>query len=133
MDIGELIVSDWIAAAQEDLSAALNLANIPYLVPACYLCGQSVEKILKAYYIAKENRLIKTHDLDELIEKCEKHSPDFDRFMDACSELTQYATIRYPPNRKNKKLTVQNMNQALKYAEDILDFTKAKLKELGYE
>jgi hypothetical protein len=60
--------------SDDDLDAVLNLAKVPYLVPACYLCGQAVEKILKAYYIAKENKLIKTHDLLGMSPKIKKKS-----------------------------------------------------------
>jgi HEPN domain-containing protein len=133
MDKDELIVADWIKFAQEDLNAASMLADVPYIVPACYHCQQCVEKILKAYIIVKERILIKTHDLLFLIKECEKYSPDFSKFKDICSEITLYTAIRYPVNRKLRNLTVQDMRQALKDTRDLFEFTESKLKELGYE
>jgi len=130
MNTNELVISEWISAALEDFGCASVLSKVPYHTPACYHCQQSVEKILKAYIIAKENTLIKTHDLDNLIDKCEKHSPDFSKFKDACEDLTLYTTIRYPPFGN---LTEQDMKQALKNAQDVLEFTKSKLTEMGFE
>jgi len=130
MNTNELVVSEWISAALEDFGCATVLAKVPYYAPACYHCQQSVEKILKAYIIAKENILIKTHDLDDLVNKCERHNIDFDKFKDACEDLTLYTTIRYPPFGN---MTEQNMKQALKEAHDVLEFTKSKLAEMGFE
>jgi HEPN domain-containing protein len=129
MNINELVVSEWISSALEDFGSATVLAKVPYYAPACYHCQQSVEKILKAYIIAKENILIKTHDLEDLINKCEKHTPDFGKFKDACEDLTLYTTIRYPPFGN---LTEQDMLLALKDAQKILEFTKSKLAEMGF-
>jgi len=130
MNTNELVVKEWVSAALEDFGSASVLAKVPYYAPACYHCQQSVEKILKAYIIAKENTLIKTHDLDDLISKCEKHDLDFGKFKDACENLTPYTTVRYPPLGN---LTEQDMKYALKDALDVLTFTKSKLAEMGFE
>jgi HEPN domain-containing protein len=74
MNTNELVVGEWVSAAYEDFGSAMVLAKIPYYAPACYHCQQSAEKILKAYIIAKENILTKTHDIDALVNKCEQHS-----------------------------------------------------------
>jgi HEPN domain-containing protein len=132
MDKTELVVGEWIEVAQEDFDAASKLAEVPYPAPACYHCQQAVEKILKAYFIVKENRLTKTHDLNELIDTCAKHSPDFGNFKEACSDITLFTAVRYPPIRKIRLLTIHEMKQTLEHTREILDFTKSKLKELGY-
>jgi HEPN domain-containing protein len=129
MNTNELVVSEWISAALEDFGSATVLAKVPYYAPACYHCQQSVEKILKAYIIAKENILIKTHDLDDLISKCEKHAIEFGKLKDACEDLTLYTTIRYPPFGN---LTEIDMKHALNDAQDVLEFTKSKLAEMGF-
>jgi len=125
----ELDVIDWINSAQDDLKIVSFGAQALILAPTCYHCEQAVEKMLKAYIIAKENRLIKTHDLDVLLEKCEVHSSDFSIFKKVCEDITTFSVMRYPPSRK---LTVQYMEQAVKNTLAIVDFTQSKLKELGY-
>jgi len=44
-------------------------------------------------------------------------------------DITAFATIRYPP-RKN--ITVQEMKRTIENTHKIVDFTMAKLKQLGY-
>jgi HEPN domain-containing protein len=128
--MNKLVVTEWVSAALEDFGCATVLAKVPYYAPACYHCQQAAEKILKAYIIAKENILTKTHDIDALVNKCEQHSSDFSNLEDACENLTLYTTVRYPPTIN---LTEQEIKQALKDAESVLEFTKSKLKEMGYE
>jgi HEPN domain-containing protein len=132
MNTGELDVKEWIRIAEQDYDSAMKLSGF-YPAPLeviCYLCQQAVEKVLKAYVIAKENKLTKTHDLKMLIEKCVQYSPDFDRFVAICSSLLLYSTLtRYPPVLD---LVEHDMRQALKNAGKILEFTKLKLSELGF-
>ena len=131
MNTGELDINEWIRIAEQDYESAMKLSGFhpAPLEVICYLCQQAVEKILKAYVIAKENKLTKTHDLKLLIEKCVQFSPDFDRFEKICSSLLLYSTLtRYPPVLD---LAEHDMKQALKNADKILEFTKSKLAELG--
>jgi len=126
----ELDVNEWIGAMQDDLDTISLVSQVPVVTSACYHCEQAVEKILKAYLIAKENKLTKTHDLNVLLNDCEKYSSDFGNFKFICSDITAYATVRYPPGRN---LTVEKMKQAVKGAYEVVDFTMSKLKELGYD
>jgi HEPN domain-containing protein len=96
----------------------------------CYLCQQSAEKILKAYNIAKENKLTKTHILGDLLNTCEQYSPDFNVLLEPCAKLTPYIALsRYP---SGIDITDYDMKQALNNAGKILEFTKSKLQELGF-
>jgi HEPN domain-containing protein len=130
MTANELDIMEWVRIARQDSDSAQKLAGF-YPAPIeviCYLSQQSIEKILKAYVIAKENKLTRTHDLKVLITKCEQYSPDFSRFNSVCALMSQYASLtRYPPILE---LEEYDMKQALKNALQILDFTESKLKEL---
>jgi len=129
-----LDVGEWVRYAQDDYDCAVVIAktNNPYSPrKACYDCQQSAEKILKAYTIAKDGTRIKEHDLRVLLRQCKRHASDFSELDIACSALNMYISIsRYP---LGTKLTVSDMNQALDHAHKILEFTKSKLKDLGYE
>jgi len=135
MDDDILDVIEWIQYAQEDYNTAEAMASAlgnPYSSrQVCFSCQQAAEKILKAYSIAKEGARIKEHDLNVLLKKCESYTFDFNSLKTACTVLnTHIRKSRYP---SGKKLTDMDMKDALKYADEILIFTKAKLKEMGYE
>jgi HEPN domain-containing protein len=130
MNIAETVVGEWITSAKDDMTMALLGAQVPVIASTCYHCGQAVEKILKAYIIAEENTLTKTHDLIVLLENCEKHSPDFGKFKKQCAKITAFSTIRYPPSMN---VTEQKMEQTIENANEILSFTISKLKTLGYK
>ena len=133
MSADNLDVSQWVRFAQMDYDYALKSSETFCPVPIeiiCYHCQQSAEKILKAYAIAKNQTLIKTHDLIVLLKQCGQYLSDFNNYANACVALTSYATIsRYP---SNTKITEAQMKQALKNAENILEFTKTQLVKLGY-
>jgi HEPN domain-containing protein len=125
-------VEKWIHFAQMDFDSAVALAEKfrPPLEIVCYHCQQAAEKILKAYIIAKTNTLTKTHVLVDLLNTCVQYSAEFDVFKNTSISLTAYiALTRYP---SSIDLTEQAMTQALKDAQDILEFTKSKLAEMGF-
>jgi HEPN domain-containing protein len=134
MSISNIDIEEWVSIAQADYDYALKTSKVFYPVPiemVCYHCQQSVEKVLKAYTLAKGDKLIKTHDLIMLINMCKQHSPDFDKYTKICSKITSYVAIsRYPPQIE---ITKEDMKIALSNTRDILEFTKSKLEEMGYE
>ena len=124
----------WIKVAQRDYDAAHKMAELHHPVPleiVCYHCQQSVEKILKAYALAHSEPLVKTHDLDSVLKQCMEHDDQFAAFADVCPVLTEYAIAsRYPLDED--WINEHDMQTALKNAFEILEFTKARLAELGY-
>jgi len=127
-----LDVKKWIRYAQNDYDLAILASERfrPLIEGVCYLCQQSAEKILKAYNIATENELTKIHLLRDLLYKCEHYSPDFNTLSESCTKLMPYMSLaRYP---SNIDITDYDMKQALIHARKVLDFTKAKLEELGF-
>ncbi len=127
-----LIVDEWIRYAQMDYDHVVKTVETHYPIPieiVCYHCQQSVEKILKAYIIAKDGSLIKTHDLNLLLRHISKYTSDFDCFKVACEKITTYISqSRYP---SHIELTETEMRQAIKDTSLILNFTKSKLADIG--
>jgi HEPN domain-containing protein len=133
MSINNVDIQEWVSIAHSDYDYALKSSKVFYPIPVekiCYHCQQSVEKILKAYTLAKGDKIIKTHDLVILVNMCKQHSPDFGTYTKICSKITAYASVsRYPPEIE---LTEDDMRVALKSTRDILEFTESKLKDMGY-
>ncbi|MDR1327996.1 MAG: HEPN domain-containing protein [Oscillospiraceae bacterium] len=127
-----LHISRWISFAQRDYDTAEKMSILHRPVPleiVCFLCQQSAEKILKAYTIAQNGPLLKTHDLESVLKICMKYDDRFSRFEDICPVLTEYATAtRYPADEDF--ITEQDMKIALENAREILNFTKARVLEI---
>jgi HEPN domain-containing protein len=128
-----LDVVEWMRYGQGDYDCAIVFSreNNPYAPQkVSYDCQQSAEKVLKAYLIAKEGFCSQTHNIVGLLNRCKQHSADFDTLNVQCSSLNMFQVAsRYP---SQMKLTLADMEQSLKSARDVLEFTKSKLKELGY-
>jgi len=129
-----LNIKRWIKFAQRDYDTAYNMSILHDPVPleiVCYLCQQSVEKILKAYALAQSEPLAKTHDLKSVLKQCMEYDNEFGVFTDFCVVLTEYAIAsRYPLDED--WIELHDMEIALKYAHEILSFTKDRLSTLGY-
>jgi HEPN domain-containing protein len=134
MNTNNPIVGEWIYLAQMDYDHALKSADTFYPAPVeiiCFHCQQSAEKILKAYIAANGDTPAKTHDLPALIKHCKRYLSEFDNYATVCYTLTTYVSdTRYPPKLS---LNESDMKLALSNTCKILEFTKSKLKELGYE
>jgi HEPN domain-containing protein len=127
-----LNVNEWIRFAQMDYDAAINMSRLHRPVPleiVCYHCQQSVEKILKAYLLARDEPLQRTHDLNLLLNKCVKYDEAFDEYAAACIALTSYAVLtRYPVGEG--AINERDMQTALKSANEILEFSKDRIAQI---
>ena len=72
-------VKEWLKYANNDLEAANHLLTLyPLkLEIISYLCQQSAEKMLKAFWLFCDVFPPKKHDLELLRKKCEEFEPSF--------------------------------------------------------
>lgn len=98
--VDSIDVNKWRQRAMQDLrTIANNLKDDPEFLAAvnCYLAQQAVEKLLKAYLLAKQEGLLKTHDLLFLLKKCSELNEHFMELYNAVELLNVYAIEgRYP-------------------------------------
>jgi len=121
------IVDEWIAFSDMDLASAKFLCNMhpKPLEIICYLCQQSAEKILKAFWLYSGDDPPKTHDLKLLRVKCETIDKSFEDLFDECDRLNLYSTQpRYP---FGLEFTEEIIGLAIKDGEKISEFTKARV------
>lgn len=89
---------DWLDRAGEDLQCAMLLLR----VDDCYSCiafhsQQSIEKALKAYILAKSDRLVDGHNLTWLCKQAMKYDDGFAEWLDESASLNKcYIETRYP-------------------------------------
>ncbi|MBI4660718.1 MAG: HEPN domain-containing protein [Verrucomicrobia bacterium] len=97
---------EWVAKAEEDFLAALDLARRrkrPLWNGVCFHAQQCVEKYLKARMEEAGLPLQRTHDLDVLLNYLLPVEPLWSAFRPALQNLTDYAVdFRYPGQNANK-------------------------------
>jgi len=94
-----LVPAEWYVYAARDLLAAKALLNDrdDILAVAGMLLQQAVEKYLKGYLLSKSWRLVRTHNLGQLLKSLIQYEADFADFEDTCLKITYlYFENRYP-------------------------------------
>ena len=121
-------VIPWIKKAENDIEAALFLAETMFPTPieiVCFHCQQAVEKYLKAYLVYNDQEPPKTHDLTELVKLCNAYDAYFLLLSPKCEYLVPFAAqTRYPGTIDPKE---EDMKKALAYARDIIKLVKQKI------
>ena len=115
-------VEEWLKYSTNDLEAANHLLTLyPLkLEIICYLCQQSAEKMLKAFWLYCDEFPPKTHDLELLRSKCEDYEATFSELVGACIRLNDYSSQpRYP---FNLELTEDDMLLAINDSKRVSEF-----------
>jgi len=118
-------VKEWLKYASNDLEAANHLLTLfPLkLEIICYLCQQSAEKMLKAFWLYSDVFPPKTHDLEVLRSKCEEFDASFLNLAGECIRLNDYSSQpRYP---FSLEITEEDMQMAIKDSKGISEFVKS--------
>ncbi|MGH7493132.1 MAG: HEPN domain-containing protein [bacterium] len=124
------LVKSWLTKARNDLGSARRLASDPdpYLDTAIYHCQQAAEKAFKAFLVYHDIEFEKKHNLPMLVDLCSNIDSNFQGFQNAATILTPYATVfRYPGEFFEPEPDQQQVDEALKLAEEILEFVSNQL------
>ena len=93
-------VTEWLKFSDRNLETAKYLYKNMRPQPLeiiCYRCQQSAEKTLKAYLIYLAIKPERTHDLEDLRDKCAMIDNSFDEIVEKCERLNDYSSHpRYP-------------------------------------
>jgi len=126
------LVQEWLEIALEDVESAEYLLGKPYRKPLeiiCYHCQQSAEKSLKGYLQARGEDVPITHEVGLLCAHCAAFEPAFTEHLDACNDLTLYATkTRYP---SRLELAEQDAVRAIRRAKEIYELAEKLCAVLG--
>lgn len=123
-------IRQWLELADGDYLSAKHLLTLyPHkLEVICYLCEQSAEKMLKSFLVPYQEEIPRTHDLMRLCRMCREQDEDFDNIFDECARLNPYGVqVRYP---NNTELYEEDMQQALKDAQKIMDVIQPKVQQI---
>jgi HEPN domain-containing protein len=123
------LVNNWIKKAEKDLLTAKHELSFPDAVTesVCFHCQQAVEKFLKAYLVFLGIPFTKTHEIGELITKCENKDDEISAFKEEADKLTDYAiSVRYP--EEPLEPTLGEAKEAFEMAKKIKRFILSKIK-----
>lgn len=129
MDYKDLAIK-WFNKANNYLITGKYILTMPD-PPAdtiCFHSQQSVEKYLKGFLAFHKLEIPRTHELEELISRCEEIDSEFSELDEISSELSSYAVdVRYPMEG-NYDVTIEEAKRAIDIAEKIKSFVLNKLK-----
>ena len=127
----EELIREWLRFAKQDFDVAKHLYETFYPRPLetiCYHCQQSAEKGIKAVTMTfgAPGGVPKSHDLVFLLNQI-RNLTDVEEIYPQASALTPYGvTARYPGEMDMED---RNAQQALAYAEIILDWCRVRIDE----
>jgi HEPN domain-containing protein len=132
MKTKKALVNSWLNKANKDLLSARHELSFKDAVTetVCFHCQQAVEKYLKAYLVYLGLPFTKTHEIGELITKCESKDKEISKLKEEADKLTDYAIeIRYPDEWYEP--TLEEAKEAFEIATEIRDFFKIKLSKVS--
>lgn len=120
----------WLKKAQDDFSWARDSFKSRHFDGACFICQQIAEKSLKAFLFSKKQKLIRTHNLERLLEKSIVFNKEFLKLKRNCQVLNRYyIDTRYPDIWDYSRFDEKDLaREAMSLAKEILQFTSNKIK-----
>ncbi len=119
---------EWVLKALKDFDTAKLILDSgkDYYDQICFLCQQSIEKLLKAYLIKNNKEISKTHDLMKLTVDCKNINSGFSEWEKVAISLTTYAVdFRYP----GESATKEEAHDSFMLAEKYLNFILLEIKK----
>ena len=125
----------WLSKAKLELEVAKHLERefIPKpLEIICFHAQQTAEKAIKAVILhsVPQNSITKTHDISFLLNSIDKGRYPFEEdFYDYADELFPYSVATRYPNMLQDNIDDHKTMQALRHAEEILDWATEAIKQ----
>ena len=122
----------WIEISNYDLEVAEGMLDKGYYLYVGFMCHQSIEKLLKAYYVKKFIEVPPyTHNLDKLIEYCtldDEFTNDLYDFVDELKPLNIQA--RYPIYKEHIRslISPQKADRILQKTKDFSIWLKKRIE-----
>jgi HEPN domain-containing protein len=119
------IYEEWLLKAKRDLDTAKALLEKSFHDTAIYHTQQCAEKALKGYCVYSLQPLIKTHDLEKILNICIRLDSSFNHLDILATSLNGLdVRFRYPDIEFEPDAT--EVQDAINWSEQIYDFVKAK-------
>ena len=119
------IYEEWLLKAQRDLDTAKAILEKAYHDTAIYHTQQCAEKALKGYCVYRFQPLIKTHDLEKILNICISLESSFQQLdilaisLNGLDVRFRYPDVEFEPE-------ADEVADAISWSNIILDFVKTK-------
>ncbi|QQR49262.1 HEPN domain-containing protein [bacterium] len=123
-------IKDWLRKASNDLIVAkMSSSNEEVGDVTVYLAHQCAEKALKTYLVFCKKPVLKSHDLEKILEECAQADSSFKTLENEALFLNPYGVYsRYPDDRFF--VDQEDIKQAISMANKILNFVEKKVTAL---
>jgi HEPN domain-containing protein len=123
-----ILAQEWFARANDDELSAKDILKDREGSPntVCFLSQQIAEKFLKSFLVFKIKRFPKVHQLEKLINLCNKIDDQFESIKEDAKYLSEfYISTRYPGDYP--QFTFKDAEIAFKKAMKIKNFVLVKI------
>lgn len=122
----------WLAQAERDLDDARYVTHGGRYNLACFICQQTVEKVLKAYLFSRGAKAVWGHSVAELCEDASALDGDFTGLGNEVGYLDRfYIPTRYPNGLPggipSDAFLAEDARKALAAAERAVEFVRRKV------
>ena len=123
-----LYPKDWIRKARKDLRRVRVLLADGDTEGAGFHLQQAIEKYLKGYLLSKGWKLEYVHSLVKLLNYAKDYDPSFEEFRALCEQANGYYIVDRYPFPVYASPTKEEMEQALRKAEELIEKIDAEIK-----
>lgn len=124
MESNKIKAKEWFKKAEHDFDAVQDiLKGSGHPDVAGVLLQQSIEKYLKGYLISKGWKLVKTHDLKQLLDEAVKYNLKFNNYYNLLDMITEYYFEgKYPFGET--EVSLEEIEENLKKAKKLISLVK---------
>ncbi len=122
------LIARWLKFAEEDVIIAndIFIGNHPIYRSVCFQCQQIVEKYLKAYLIKLYVKIVKTNDIEHLLNMLAGYDSGVDKCLTLTNHFKNYAvTYRYPDDFED--IAKEEAENPIKIATEIEKYITTKI------
>ena len=119
----------WLKKAESDLNLAKKgaIGDDDTFDSAIYHTQQCAEKALKGYLVCKKEKLLRTHDLTDLLERCSRYDSAFEYLSDDVFVLSPYSMEFRYTDYTTSGPSLDSLEEAIRFADKILRFVRERI------
>jgi HEPN domain-containing protein len=124
----------WLEQAEHNLNVAKHDLEADFYSDTCFMAEQAAQVALKAFLICHKKRFVSQHSIQELAKLSAQYNKNFEIFIEYGKVLDRYyIPTRYPDALARgsvpyKTFTHKDANEALKFAEEILNKVRQEIQ-----